>query len=141
MIKKIPPYEKLVDYVKRNPQKGLTIPHTDIEQIIGIPYRKGCNCLNNRYSNQVRKANDKLTLLSLRLEPIKGFGYRILNDNQYIDSMKKAYNTGIKNIQKAMIIADNTDFVNFTIDELEEWTDVRSKIKSVYDSTSIISTP
>ena len=37
MVSKTQPYEKLVDYVKSNPQKGLTIPHTDIETIIGIP--------------------------------------------------------------------------------------------------------
>ena len=53
MVSKTQPYEKLVDYVKSNPQKGLTIPHTDIETIIGIPYRKGCNCLNSKYSYHV----------------------------------------------------------------------------------------
>ena len=42
MVSKTQPYEKLVDYVKSNPQKGLTIPHVDIEKIINVPYRKSC---------------------------------------------------------------------------------------------------
>ena len=86
MVSKIQPYEKLVDYVKSNPYKGLTISHTDIEAIIGIPYRKGCNCLNGKYLYHVSKANEKLTTFSLRLEAIPGFGYRIINDNEYINT-------------------------------------------------------
>ena len=90
-----------MDYVKSNPQKGLTIPHVDIEKIINVPYRKSCNCLNSKYSYQIAKANQKLTSLSLRLEPIQGFGYRIIQDNQYVDSMRKAYNTAVRYVEKA----------------------------------------
>lgn len=128
MVNKIQPYEKLVDYVKSNPQKGLTIPHTDIERIIGVPYRKGCNCLNNKYSYHVSKANQKLTLMSLRLEPINGFGYRIIEDNQYVDSMLKAYNTGVNYIRKARTIGESTNISTLTAKEYAEFDTVFAKV-------------
>ena len=138
MVSKTQPYEKLVDYVKSNPQKGLTIPHTDIETIIGIPYRKGCNCLNSKYSYHVSKANQKLTDLSLRLEPIQGFGYRIIQDNQYTDSMKKAYNTAVRYVEKAKFIGDNTDVSALSSKEYKEFDDVYGKVIAAQSSLSII---
>jgi hypothetical protein len=140
MINKIQPYEKLVDYIKNNPQKGLTISHIDVEQILGIPYRKNCHCLNSKYSYQVARANKKLTALSLRLEAIQGFGYRIIKDNQYVDSMRKAYNTGVRNIQKAKFIADNTDVSALSTKEYKEFDAVYTKIVAVQNSASIIPT-
>ncbi len=128
MINKVQPYEKLVDYVKNNPQKGQLIPHADIEQIIGISYRKGCNCLNSKYSYQVAKANKKLTALALRLEPIQGFGYRILEDNQYVDSMRKSYNMSVTNMEKARFIADGADVSILSAQELKEFNDVYDRI-------------
>ena len=123
MIKKIQPYEKLVEYVKNNPQKGLTIPHTEIETIMDVPY-KSC-----RYSYHIAKANDKLTQVSLRLEPINGFGYRIIQDNQYVDSMRKAYNMAVRNIQKADFISNHTDVTSLNVGEHMEWHTVATKIK------------
>lgn len=123
MIKKIQPYEKLIEYVKNNPRKGLTIPHSEIETIIGIPYK------SSRYSYHVSKANDKLTQVSLRLEPINGFGYRIIQDNQYVDSMRKAYNMAVRNIQKADFISNHTDITSLNIGEHMEWDTIATKIK------------
>ena len=40
MTNKTQPYEKLVDYVKNHPQKGLTIPHADVEKILGVSRKK-----------------------------------------------------------------------------------------------------
>lgn len=142
MISKIQPYEKLVDYVKNNPQKGLTIPHTDIENIIGIPYRAhGCMHLNTQYSYQVQKANKKLTELSLRLEPIQGFGYRIIKDNQYVDSMRKAYNMGVRNIEKAKFIADNTNINVLSKKDYKEWETIHDKIVDAQTYLSVIPLP
>jgi len=132
LIKKTQPYEKLVDYVKDNPQKGLTIPHTEIETIIGIPYK------SSRYSYHVTKANDKLTQVSLRLEPINGFGYRIIQDNQYVDSMRKSYNMAVRNIQKAKFIADNTDVTTLNVGEHMEWHTVSLKIKNAQSALDAI---
>lgn len=142
MINKTQPYEKLVDYVKANPQKGLTIPHADIEQIIGVSYRAtGCKHLNPQYSYQVQKANKKLTELSLRLEPIQGFGYRIIKDNQYVDGMRRAYNMGVKNIEKARFIADNTNVAALTATENAEFDNVYRKIEAAQTSLTIIPVP
>lgn len=141
MVNKVKPYEKLVDYVKNHPQKGLTIPHANVEQIIGIPYRKTCYCLNSKYTNQVAKANERLTLMSLRLESIRGFGYRIINDNEYVSSMRKAYNMGVKNIRKAVTIANNTVVANLSPTELTEFQDVQKKINDVNYHMSIIPNP
>lgn len=141
MTNKIEPFEKLVDYVKKNPQKGLTIPHTDIEKIIGLSYRMpGCHHLNNQYSYQVSKANKKLTEMSLRLEAIQGFGYRIIKDNQYIDSMRKAYNMAVRNIDKAKFIADNTDTNNLSKTELAEYNTIFDEVKLARQTLSIIVT-
>lgn len=140
MIQKIQPWEKLVDYVKNNPQKGLTIPHSDIEQILGIPYRKSCNCLNSRYSYHVKKANEKLLQLSLALDPIQGFGYRILNDNQYVDIMKRKFNTGLKYIQKAKEYGDNTDVTLLTKQEYNEWENTFNTIIDACNYLTFIST-
>ena len=123
------PYKKLVDYVKNNPQKGLIISHIDVEKIMGIPYKKNCNCNNSMYNYNVTKANKILTTLSLRLEPIKGYGYRIIKDNEYVYSMQKAYNAGIKNIQKAKFIADNTNVNNLTHNELSIFNKTHNKIQ------------
>lgn len=139
MINKIQPYEKLVDYIKVNPSKGQTLPHADIEQIIGVPYRAvGCMHLNSQYSYQVQKANKKLTELSLRLEPIQGFGYRIIKDNQYVDSMRKAYNMGVRNIEKAKFIGSNTDTTSLNAKENAEFNTVYKKIIDAHTSLAII---
>lgn len=131
MVKKTQPYELLVNHVKANPVKGQTIPHADIENIMGIPYRvSGCNHANTRYSYHIQKANKVLTELHLRLEPIKGFGYRIIEDNQYVDSVRKAYNTGIKSFEKARFIADNTDGTHLSFDEYQEFKNVRDKVNT-----------
>lgn len=140
MINKIQPYEKLVNYVKANPQKGLTIPHADIEQIIGVPYRKSCTCLNSKYTYHVARANEKLTVLSLRLEPIPGFGYRIIKDNQYVDSMRKSYNMGVKYIEKAKFIADSTNTTTLSVKELKEFNDVLNKITTAQNSLRLLPT-
>lgn len=142
MINKTQPYEKLIDYIKNNPNKGQTIPHADIEVIMGIPYRAvGCMHLNSQYGYQVQKANKKLTELSLRLEPIQGFGYRIIEDNQYVDSMRKAYNMGVRNIEKAKFIADNTDISALSVSEYNEFNNVLTKILNTQSTISIISKP
>lgn len=142
MINKTQPYEKLVDYIKNNPHKGQTLPHADIEQIMGIPYRAvGCMHLNSQYSYQVQKANKKLTELSLRLEPIQGFGYRIIKDNQYVDSMRRAYNMGVRNIEKAKFIGDNTDVTTLTAKENAEFDAVYKKISDAHKSLVIIPSP
>ena len=142
MTNKAQPYEKLVDYVKANPNKGQTISHADIEQIMGISYRvAGCLHLNSQYSYQVQKANKKLTELSLRLEPIQKFGYRIIKDNQYVDSMRKAYNMGIRNIEKAKFIGDNTDVTTLTTKENAEFDAVYRKISSAHKSLVTIPSP
>ena len=142
MVNKTQPYEKLVDYIKVNPNKGQTIPHADIEQIMGIPYRTvGCRHLNNQYSYQVQKANKKLTELSLRLEAIQGFGYRILKDNQYVDSMRKAYNMSVKNIEKAKFIGDNTDVTALTSNENHEFDMVYRQVVNAHKSLGTIYSP
>lgn len=139
MVNKVQPYEKLVDFVVSNPQKGMTIPHTEVEKTMGIPYKTD-NYFNKQYSYQVSKANEKLTQKSLRLEPIKGFGYRIINDNQYVDSMRKAYNAGVRSIKKARTIAHSTIVGNLSEEEYKEWREVSKKIKSAYLSMEIIPT-
>lgn len=141
MVNKSQPYEKLVDYVKNNPQKGLTIPHADIEKILGVPYRKGCGCLNNRYSYQVKKANDKLLGLNLALDPIQGYGYRILKDNQYKDVMCRKFNTGIKYIFKAKEYGDNTDVSTLSPNEYKEWESVFNKVSDACTYLSLIPSP
>lgn len=141
MISKVQPFELLVDYVTNHAQKGLTIPHADIENIMNVPYRKGCNCLNNQYSYQIQKANVKLTEMSLRLEPIQGFGYRIIKDKHYVDSMRKAYNMGVKSIEKAKFIADNTDVQALSKKDYTEWEDVFNKITDAQAYLSIIPSP
>ena len=138
MVDKTRPCEKLVDYIKSNPYKGLTISHTDIEAIIGIPYRKGCNCLNGKYLYHVSKANEKLTTFSLRLEAIPGFGYRIINDNEYINSIRKAYNTSVKYIEKAKFIADNTDTSSLNAKEKAMFNDMYNKVIKINKSFAII---
>lgn len=141
MINKTQPYEKLVDYVKSNPQKGQTIPHADIEKIMGIPYRAlGCKHVNSQYSYQIQKANKKLTALALRLEPIQGFGYRIIKDNQYVDSMRRAYNRGVKSIDKAKFIADNTNVGALSGSDYQEFDAVYNKIIAAQGSLQIIPT-
>ena len=132
MVKKTQPYELLVNHVKANPIKGQTIPHVDIENIMGIPYKiPTCNHSNQKYGYHIKKANKILTELHLRLEPIKGFGYRIIEDNQYVDSIRKAYNTGVKSFEKAKFIGDNVDGTNLTYDEYTELKEVRSKVDKV----------
>lgn len=125
----IQPYKKLVDYVVNNPQKGTVIPHSTIEQIMGVPYRKSCNCSNSKYKHNVSKANKILTPLTLRLEPIPGYGYRIINDNEYIYAMRKAYNTGVKNIEKALFIGDNADISKLTQGELQLFSKTYNKVQ------------
>lgn len=136
MINKIEPYEKLVDYVKNNPQKGLTIPHTDIEKIMGVPYKKNCNCINSNYSYQIRKANEKLLQLSLALESIQGFGYRILKDNQYVDVMKRKFNTGVKYIAKAKEYGEKANASVLTKKERKELLNVYNMVDNTYDYLS-----
>lgn len=130
----IQPYRKLVDYVINNPQKGLTIPHSTIEQIIGVPYRKSCNCANSMYKYSISKANKTLTPLTLRLEPIPGYGYRIIEDNEYVYSMEKAYKDGVKSIKKAMFIGDCADVSNLTKSELHLFNQTYNKIQKTLKS-------
>ena len=141
MTNKIQPHEKLVDYVKNNPQKGLTIPHADVEKEMGVPYRKGCGCLNSKYSYQVKKANEKLLTLGLALDPIQGFGYRILKDNQYVYVMRRKFNTGIKYILKAKEYGDNTNVAALNKKDYKEWDDAFNKISDACTYLSFIPSP
>lgn len=141
MINKTQPYEKLVDYVKNNPKKGLTIPHVDVEKILGVPYRKGCGCLNSKYSHQVRRANEKLLTLNLALDPIQGFGYRILNDNQMVDVMRRKFNTGLKYILKAKEYGDNTNVSALNNKEYKEWENTFNHVSDACSYLSFISSP
>lgn len=141
MITKVQPYEKLVDYVKQNPQKGQLIPHVDIEQIIGIPYRKVCGCLNGKYSREVAKAIEKLTSMALRLDPIQGYGYRILEDNQYVDVMGRLYNTSITFMEKARFVADGADVSNLSAQDLKNFNDVYNRIVSAQTALHRIPKP
>lgn len=122
------PDELLVKAILANPQKGLTISHTTMESIIGISYRLPCGCLNSRYSYYISKANKKLTAMSLRIDTIAGYGYRILQDNQYADVMRKLYNTGVKYIEKAKDIGDNTDVTTMKPKEYKEWENAFKKV-------------
>lgn len=141
MVNQVQPFEKLVDYVRNNPQKGLTIPHADVEQILGVPYRKSCGCLNSRYSYQVKKANDKLLSLALALDPIQGYGYRILKDNQYVDVMRRKFNTGLKYIQKAKEYGDNTSVTGLSKKEYAEWENTYDTITNACNYLSFIPAP
>lgn len=141
LINKVQPYEKLVDYIKNNPQKGLTIPHADIEQILGVPYRKGCHCLNSKYSYQVKKANDKLLTLGLALDPIQGYGYRILKDSQYKDVMRRKFNTAVKYMFKAKEYGVNTNVAALSATEYKEWEDIFNKVSNACTYLSLIPSP
>ena len=125
------PYEKLIDYVKNNLQKGSIISHANIEQIIGISYRRSCNCLSSTYKYNIQRANEKLTVFSLRLEPIQGYGYRVIKDNEYMHSMEKAYKTGVKYIKKAKFIGNYVNTTNLSPIELKYLNEVSNKIDSV----------
>lgn len=135
---KLKPYEKLINYVKTAPKKGTVISHTTIEQIMGVPYRKSCNCLNHHYRYNVSRANDYLTSLSLRLESIQGFGYRIIEDKDYVKHMRKFYNTGVTYIQKAKTIADCTDLNSLSNKDYTEWAKIYGKIKNAQSKLSKI---
>lgn len=141
MVSKTQPYEKLVDFVKNNPQKGLTIPHADVEKILNVPYRKSCGCLNGAYSYQVEKAKEKLLQMSLALDSIQGFGYRILNDNQYVDVMRRKFNTGLKYIQKAKEYGDNTDISGLSKKDYAEWENTFNTITNACNYLSFIPSP
>lgn len=141
MITKVQPYEKLVDYVKQNPNKGQLIPHADVEQILGITYRKGCGCLNGHYTRQVAKANEKLTPLALRLDPIQGYGYRILEDNQYADVMGRLYNTSVTFMEKARFVADGADVSNLSSQDLKRFNDIYNRIVSAQTALHRIPKP
>lgn len=141
MITKVQPFEKLVDHVKNNPQKGMLIPHADIEQILGIPYRKACGCLNSQYSYQVKKANEKLLQSALALDAIQGFGYRILKDNQYVDVMRRKFNTGLKYIEKAKEYGDNTNVSSLSTKDYQEWENVFNTVSSACSYLSFIPSP
>ena len=94
--------------------------------------------VNSKYSYQIAKANQKLTSLSLRLEPIQGFGYRIIQDNQYVDSMRKAYNTAVRYVEKAKFIGDNTNISTLSSKEYKEFDNVYNKVIAAQSSLSII---
>lgn len=128
MVNKIQPFEHLVTHVTNNPNKGQTILHKDVENLIGIPYRKPCGCLNNKYSYEVSKARRKLLPLGLTLEPISGVGYRILPDNQFVDVMRKKFNIGLKYIHSAKQYADNTDISALSLNDYNEWSAVNIQI-------------
>ena len=55
--------------------------------------------------------------------------------------MRKAYNMGVRNIQKAKFISDNTDVSTLTVKENQEFDAVYKKIKDAYTSLTIISSP
>lgn len=141
MAKTQQPFEKLVDHVKNNPSKGTLIPHADIEQILGITYRKPCGCLNSKYAYQVKKANEKLLQSCLALDAIQGFGYRILEDNQYVDVMRRKFNTGLKYIEKAKEYADNTDVSKLSRTDYREWENTFNTISNACSYLSFIPSP
>ena len=138
---KMQPFEKLVDWVKQNPTKGVIIPHADVETIMGVPYRKNCGCLNSRYSYQVKKANEKLLQSALALDAIQGYGYRVMNDNQYVDVMRRKFNTGLKYILSAKEYGDNTNISALTGAEYKEWENTFNTITNACGYLSFIPSP
>ena len=59
----------------------------------------------------------------------------------YVDSMRKAYNMGVKSIEKAKFIADNTDVQALSKKDYTEWEDVFNKITDAQAYLSIIPSP
>lgn len=139
MIKKQKPSELLVEYVRQHPNKGQLITHSEIENVIGVPYKKpNCNCTNNSYNYHVNEANKKLTTEHLRLEAIVGYGYRIMKDNQYSDAMKKNYNRAVRTINTAHFIAMNVQVSSLTKEEKLLYLDYKRKIDKAFTTLEII---
>lgn len=136
MINKKRPYELLVSYVQAHPSRGLVITHSDIANEIGIPYVKGGQ--NSRYLNNVSKANAILTTLHLRLESIRGVGYRIMDFNQYAKEVAKNLITSKKYADKADFISNACITTNLTPTEIAEYNKVSVAASYISKNTDTI---
>lgn len=121
-------HTKLVDYVKNNCAKGNILTHTVIEGILGIAYKKNCNCANGQYRYYVQKANNVLTEMSLRLESVIGVGYRVIEDKEYLESARKEINAGARHIEKADIILSNVTVSALNAKEQADLTKLKQKV-------------
>lgn len=128
--KVVPPYQLLVDEVTNNPQRGLVLLHQDIATIMNISYIRGA--LNSKYSSNLSKANKKLTESNLRLESIKGIGYRIIFHNEYVRHVQKAIKMSNNNLEKGLFIKKNTDISKLTSSELAEFDETSKLLTDVY---------
>jgi hypothetical protein len=136
MINKQRPYELLISYVQAHPNRGLVMTHSDIANEIGIPYiSKG---QNSRYLSHVSKANKILTSLNLRLESIRGTGYRIMDFNQYAKDAAKNLITSKKYADKAVFIQDSCITTNLTPAEIIEYKKVKDAANYISQNTDTI---
>ena len=129
------PHELLVTKVTQemnsgNWKKPHLISHSEMEKIIGIDRIKPCGCRNRKYTETISKANNELIGQNLLLQAVNGYGYRIVEDNMYVVSMKLLYNQAVKCINKAGYIRDNTNTSNLNSTELKEWTNVSNAINN-----------
>lgn len=138
MAQKTNTYSKLVDYVKNNCSKGDVLTHSEVENILGVAYKKNCNCANGRYRYHVQKANWILTEMSLRLDSIIGVGYRVIEDKDYLDAGRREINAGAKHIEKAEIILNNVDSSKLNATETVELSKLKKRVDVLRKSLTYV---
>ena len=97
------PYEKLIEYIERHPNRGNVVLHSDIEQITGLIYG------STRYGYAVSKAKKELTKKQLRFRSVHGVGYRIMEHSEYDDDAASQVIQASNHLSNAKFISDNTN--------------------------------
>lgn len=127
------PSHKLVQKIVSEVQagvlsKGSLLPHSVIEACMGISYRSQCGHVNGVYTYYVAKANKQLTASNLRIQAVKGFGYRILLDSEYSNVARQLFNAGAKYFDTALFILSNADTSQLSPIELNAYNDIHGKV-------------
>ena len=120
-------YELLVDVVSKY-DYGDTITHQDIESIIGEHYRTA------KYNSVVNQAKKHLLENhSKAIENMRGYGYRVIQPDDYVKRSLCHYKRGFNEIQKGKDILDYAPTENMSQEGRETY-------RAVYDrSVTLIS--
>ena len=106
--------EKLVEAIFAK-EYGETIPHWEIEQIIGE------NQKSTRYHSVVSSAKKKLVKVGKMVENVKGVGYRLVYPDEYTDQAVKLVTSGAKRIDKGSKVLQNAPVSDMTQSGLQAY--------------------
>lgn len=101
---------------------GQVLYHEDLAEIMFLKPN------TSSYYYHMRKAKDELTKIGIRIVPIKGVGYNVLNSDEWIKEIKNKISKSFKSLKEAELLVNNAPYLKMSEEAKEECLKIQSMI-------------